>query len=335
MRDEVTKHINEHFNINPCHLTYGGGPAGTTALRGHIASFACCVNEVFHPSSPVKANHIAICNGAGPAVNNFCFCVGEPGDGILLSKPLYTRFFGDIEHGSKLKLVQVPTEGVDPSHRSTRSILQNIDLLSDEVYAQSWLPSKDCPEPEPFVSILNFDLKKYINPALIQVIYAMSKDLCANGIRVGCIISPFNDELLAAFKSISGFTRAGQLAEQVWLNLLEDRSSLDWYYPEMRRRLAASYDYVIERLEEQAISYSPASTGVCIWIDLGEYLERDTQEAELALDWRLAKAKEWIAMGATFGSEKHGNYRITFATPRADLELGLNRLFGILRDIRE
>ncbi|KAF7188664.1 putative aminotransferase tcpI [Pseudocercospora fuligena] len=376
MRDEITKHINENFKINPWHLTYGEGPAGTTALRRHIASY---VNEYFRPSAPVKANHIATCNGAGPAVNNFCFCVGEPGDGILLSKPLYTGFFGDIEHGSKFKLVQVPMEGIDPvsveavaqyeetlhqaeaSGTKIRAVLlanphnplgrpyskealaafcsfcdkYNIHLLSDEVYAQSWFLSKDFPKPEPFVSILSLDLEKYINPALIHVIYAMSKDFCANGIRVGCLISPSNDELLSAFKSISGFTRASQLAEQVWLNLFEDGSFLNWYFPEMRRRLADSYAYVTGRLEEQAISYSPASTGVCVWIDLSEYLEHDTRDAELALDWRLARAKVWIAMGATFVSEKHGNYRITFATPRADLELGLDRLFKVLSDIRE
>ncbi|EME88548.1 uncharacterized protein MYCFIDRAFT_185197 [Pseudocercospora fijiensis CIRAD86] len=375
MRDEIARHVNEHFNIDPWHLTYGEGPAGTAALRGHIASD---VNEVFHPSAPIHANHICVCNGAGSAVSNFCFCVGEPGDGILLSKPLYTGFFGDIEHGSKFKLVQVATEGVDPlsadavrlyektlhdaeaSGTKIRAILlanphnplgrpyskealaafcrfcdkYNIHLLSDEVYAQSWFPSKDFPEPEPFVSILSLELKKYINPALVHVIYAMSKDLCANGIRVGCLISPFNDGLLSAFKSISRFTRASQLAEQVWLGLFEDRPFLDWYFPEMRRRLADAYAYTTGRLEEERIPYIPASTGVCVWIDLSEYLDHNTQASELTLAWRLAKAGVWIAMGATFGSERHGNYRITFATPRADLELGLDRLFRILGDVR-
>ena len=374
MRDEITTHINKNFNITPWHLTYGEGPAGTTALREHIASY---VNDIFLPHIPIEDDHICMCNGAGSAVSNFAFCVGEPGDGILLSQPLYTGFFHDIPYNSKVKLVPVAMENVDPvsveavkqyetalieaeaSGTTIRAILlanphnplgrpyskealiafarfcskHNLHLLSDEVYAQSWFPSQDFPEPPPFVSILSLDLKKYIDPALVHVIYAMSKDFGANGIRIGSLISPYNKELLSAFKSIAGFTRPSQLAEHVWLNILSDPGFLPWYFPEMRRRLAEAYNYTTKRLSEHNIPYEAASSGVCVWVDLSRYLEHDTEDAELALDWRLAKAKVWIAMGATFAAEKHGHYRITFATPRKELQLGLDRMFQVLGEV--
>ena len=110
MRDEITEHINKHFKISPWHLTYGEGPGGTYALRSEIASL---VNKTFKPLVTVDHNHICMCSGAGTAVSNFCFCIGEPGDGILVGRPLYVGFYEDIEYSSKFKLVPVAMGNYD------------------------------------------------------------------------------------------------------------------------------------------------------------------------------------------------------------------------------
>jgi aspartate/methionine/tyrosine aminotransferase len=98
MRDEIVQHINAHMNINPWHLTYGQGPSGDPALRGAVARF---VTDVFKPSTAITDRHVCICNGAGSAVDNLSFCVGEPGDGILVGRPLYVGFFPDIQARAK------------------------------------------------------------------------------------------------------------------------------------------------------------------------------------------------------------------------------------------
>lgn len=319
-----------------------------------------------------------MCNGATSGVNNFCYCIGEPGEGILVGRPLYAGFFGDIEAGAKIKPVLVSMGDADPTSADAvqhyeetlleserngmkiRAILisnphnplgrpytkealeeffrlcnkYNIHLISDEVYAKSWFPSDDFPTPPPFVSVLSFDLEKYVNPALVHVLYALSKDFCANGIRIGCIISPYNQQMLKAFKSITDFTRASQLAEHVWLNLLNDKPFQKDYFPELQRRMTDAYSYTTGELKKRDIPYSPASVSSFLWVDLSEYLDEDSEDAELALNWRMAKAKVWVAMGAMFGSEKHGNYRVTFATPREELKLGLDRLFKVLEEVK-
>ena len=376
MREEMTEHIKQHFQITPWHLTYGEGAAGTKALRAKIASF---VNEVFKPYASVDDSHICICNGAGSAVSNLCFCIGEPGEGILVGRPLYVGFFPDIEYSAKVKPVLVPQGDVDPvgaeavqnyerallesEHNGvkirgillsnphnplgrpyTKEALEgylrlcnkyNIHLISDEVYAKSSFPSEDFPQVPPFVSVLNLDLKAYIDPKLVHVLYGMSKDFCANGIRIGCLISPFNDRMLKAFKSITNFTRPSQVAEQIWLNVLSDKPFLAYYFPELQKRMTDAYTYTTDRLKSCSIPYSAASVSSFLWIDLSGYLEDDTEDAELALNWRMAKTGVWIAMGATFGSEAHGFYRLTFATPREQLELGLDRLFAVLEEVKK
>ena len=375
MRDEISEHLNKNFKIKPWHLTYGEGPTGSSKLRSAIASF---VNEVFDPHTAVDASHVCVCNGVASAVNNFCFCVGEPGDGILISRPLYGGFLGDVQTSAKLKAVLVSMGDTDPlsveavHHYETtlqeaekngtniRGVLipnphnplgrpypretleaffrlcskYNIHLLSDEIYAASWFTSKDFPDPPKYHSVLSFDVEKYINPALVHVIYGMSKDFCANGIRIGCMISPFSPQMLKAFKAITEISWASQLAEHAWLNILTDKSFLEFYLPELRRRMTDAYTYTTSELKSRGIPYRAASVAPLLWIDLSAYLEDDTVDAELALNWKMAKAGVWIAMGATFASEKNGNYRITFATPRDELKLGLRRLFDLLAQVK-
>ncbi|KAJ9498889.1 hypothetical protein H2202_005566 [Exophiala xenobiotica] len=366
MRDEICQHINKQMNINPWHLTYGQGPNGDPALRRALASF---VQEVFKPSTKITENHICICNGAGSAVDNLSFCMGEPGDGILVGRPLYVGFFPDIEARAKIKPVLVPFGNTNPtsaaavaayedtlqrsnaSGTTIRAILissphnplgrpydndfligilklcskYNIHLISDEVYAKSHFPSKDIPNPPSFVSVLSFPLEQYINPSLVHVIYAMSKDFCANGTRIGALISPFNPQLMRSFRSVASFTRASQLAEHAWLNLLTDKAWLDWYFPLFQSRMTDAYEYAASFLRDNKISYNPASVTSFVWLDLSRWLKEDSQDAELELNWRMAKGGVWLAMGASFGSEKNGNFRLTFATPREELKLGLER----------
>jgi aspartate/methionine/tyrosine aminotransferase len=111
MRDEITAHINANFSITPWHLTYGEGPSGSIALRTSISSF---MNTHFKPTEPITKDHVVVCNGAGTAVSNLCFCLGGPGDGILLGRPYYTGFVPDIEAHSKFKLLGVAFGDIDP-----------------------------------------------------------------------------------------------------------------------------------------------------------------------------------------------------------------------------
>jgi aspartate/methionine/tyrosine aminotransferase len=94
MRNEIVDHINQNMQITPWHLTYGHGPAGSIDLRKAVADF---VTEVFKPSMEIGGSHVAICNGAGSAVDNLSFVLAEPGEGILVGRPLYVGFFPDIE----------------------------------------------------------------------------------------------------------------------------------------------------------------------------------------------------------------------------------------------
>ena len=201
----------------------------------------------------------------------------------------------------------------------------NIHLISDEVYVKSFFPSNDYPDPPAFVSVLSVDVARYINPALVHVLYGMSKDFCANGIRIGCIISPWSPEMLEAVKSVLSFARPSSMADQAWLHLLEDQPFLDSYFPLFQRRMTNAYNYCTGILKQHRISYIPVCATSFVWLDLASYLQEDSLDAEYDLAFRFARGGVWVAMGQSFGSERCGNFRLTFATPEKEMKLGMQR----------
>ena len=98
MHNEISKHINENFAIDSWNLTYAEGPGGSRRLRRAIAAF---VNQHFNPHVPVEEKQICVSNGAGSSVDSLAFCMGEPGDGILVGRPLYVGFFPDLQDQAK------------------------------------------------------------------------------------------------------------------------------------------------------------------------------------------------------------------------------------------
>lgn len=79
-------------------LTYGDGPSGSLDLRKALATF---VNKHFNPNDNISFNEITVLNGASSVIDALCFCLANPGDGILIVRPLYVGFPGDLKDRSE------------------------------------------------------------------------------------------------------------------------------------------------------------------------------------------------------------------------------------------
>ncbi|EXJ74594.1 uncharacterized protein A1O5_02890 [Cladophialophora psammophila CBS 110553] len=224
-----------------------------------------------------------------------------------------------------------------------------IHLVSDEIYAFStWKNRHDSsPPPVEFTSILSIAPEGIIDPLLVHVLWGMSKDFGANGLRVGYIISQYNEAFREALLEVAIYSYASSVAEHIAANILEDDPWVDNYIQTNQTRLAKSYSLVVEFLNKHNIPYTPgANAAFFLWVDLGKaYLERHPERRRDAGEEQadngtsvqimqlLMKNKVFLGGGAVFGAETPGLFRIVFSHPRSYIEEALKRIAQAMGDI--
>ncbi|CEJ93789.1 hypothetical protein VHEMI09358 [[Torrubiella] hemipterigena] len=215
---------------------------------------------------------------------------------------------------------------------------RKLHLISDEIYACSiWDNVVDTePAPEPFVSVLAIDPTDIIDPERVHVLWGMSKDFGANGIRMGALISQHNQEVHQRLQPLGLFGSTSSLADHVTTNILNDDAWVDDYLASNSRALSDSYAYVTSWAKKHHIPYAPgANAGFFVWLDFGAAYVKHHPEAQNAdLDQvimdALLKNRVFLAAGFRFGAEEAGWYRIVFSHERAYLDEGLRRIIQAL-----
>ncbi|KAG0364038.1 hypothetical protein BGZ54_007898 [Gamsiella multidivaricata] len=370
--------------VNPKLFGYGESPSGSKLLRDHFANNI--FNRYFQPHEPVHREHIVLAAGCSAIVDNFTFCVCDPGDGILITAPFYGGFNTDIMSKSKAKVVsaylgdvspfdvahvqlmqqaidQATQEGTrvralvlsnphNPLGRNySREILieflkfaskNKIHVLFDEIYALSVFdyalkgPAKEeQPDNAPFISALSIpNIEDYCEKELVHVAYGMSKDFCLNGFRCGCLVSPWNKDLIDAMRSIAVFTWISSTTEAMLTKLLESPQTIDNFTKTNQLRLAKSYTLAVDTLRAHNIPFIPAQGGHFLWMDLRQYIPASfaakasagDREAEYLL-WRaMLDQGVYVNLGEAFAERKIGFFRLTFSVPSEMLKLGLERM---------
>jgi aspartate/methionine/tyrosine aminotransferase len=210
-----------------------------------------------------------------------------------------------------------------------------VNLISDEVYALSTFPNTvdSGVEINPFTSVLSIDTKDLIDPALVHVIWGVSKDFGANGLRLGAIISQQNPTLHEALVPVILYSSTSSMADQAVVDMLSDDQWVERYIEENRQSLQQSYEHVTTWARTNGIEYAPGvNAAFFLWVNLGAVYKKRHPEAEtektlddVIMD-ALLKGKVFIASGAAFGSEKPGWFRIVFTQRREYLDEGLRRI---------
>ncbi|KAI4185046.1 MAG: hypothetical protein L6R41_004363 [Letrouitia leprolyta] len=82
-------------------------PDGMSALSSFF-------NDYFNPLNKVLPEELVIAGGVTSVIDLITFATTNPGDGVLVGRPLYTSFSNDVSIRSEAKLVAVSSEGKDP-----------------------------------------------------------------------------------------------------------------------------------------------------------------------------------------------------------------------------
>lgn len=214
-----------------------------------------------------------------------------------------------------------------------------IHLVSDEIYALSvWENKEDShPAPVPFVSASSIDTTGLLDPHLLHIIWGISKDFGANGLRLGCLISQANPDLINACGSLSLYSFASGLTDHMIAMVLEDEKFTDAYFEENSKRLSHNYSLASRFLREHQIAYAPgANAAFFIVADLGEAFKKHHKD-QIADDklsetvyQKLLDHKVFLVSSDVMGNEQPGWFRIVFSQSEEYVMEGLRRIVATI-----
>jgi 1-aminocyclopropane-1-carboxylate synthase len=71
------------------------------------------INRYFSPHTPITPNEVLIANGVSAICGMLGFIIGDPGDGVLLMRPIYGKFENDWGITAKYALLNTTYQAFD------------------------------------------------------------------------------------------------------------------------------------------------------------------------------------------------------------------------------
>jgi 1-aminocyclopropane-1-carboxylate synthase len=196
-----------------------------------------------------------------------------------------------------------------------------IHLISDEIYACSVFDSGE--DAVPFTSILSIPVDRHIDPSRLHVIYGLSKDFGAAGLRIGAVITR-SKSLLAAVDAVTRFSSASGPSLAFGKLLLADRDWVHSFVDRNKATLAAAYKHVTTALKEIGVKYiRGGNAGFFVYIDLSPFLP-DHRVPEFELADRLQKAGLFLHPCEEHAPEP-GWFRLVFTQDPRGVTEGIKR----------
>lgn len=227
---------------------------------------------------------------------------------------------------------------------------RDIHLISDEIYAGSvYSPPSAQPGTTPYAgttfhSILDIlpteSTYKDWN-SRVHWIYALSKDFCLSGLRVGMCYTE-NEEILYPMQKLNDLCQVSSITQSILMKLLDssnnsstDDSFLVSFLTESRRRLQARSLKVQLFLNTLHIPTLPSEAGMFLWMDLQEFLpppsltnNNDDEEREHVLYKELVQSGLLFTPGISMKMQLPGFFRCVYTAAKSDdeIDLALHRL---------
>ncbi|KAF6803962.1 ACC synthase [Colletotrichum sojae] len=261
MHEKLSEHIHKNLTLPAHSLTYGDGMTGSKRLKASLARF---MTDRFNPASTIQPEHVTFTNGCSSALEHLAWVLGNPGDGFLLGQPHYGNYYPDIEYRMGCKIVQVPFHDVDPLEASAVQKYEEALLeaqkkgirVSGLILCHPHNPLGRCyprkviielirlcqkintqPPSVPFESCLSISMDGIMDAHRLHILWGMSKDFGANGIRLGALVSQHNSSLHSALTPVAIYSSPSSISDHDTANMLDDREWVDGYIEENRRKL--------------------------------------------------------------------------------------------------
>ena len=316
--------------------------AGCGAVIDNVCFAVCSAGDrilIPAPYYPAFDNDLRVRAGVQPTPVHATGGVGDVVGGALPSDADLERAFAAEGGPARVLLLTNPHNPmgvVVPFAEVVRCVRwalgKGMHVISDEIYANSvYDPAGKAFRFTSVASMLEagtgLKALREQERERVHVIFGFSKDLCASGLRVGCLYTK-NDALLRAMDNLGYFGAVSGHTALLLQRMLEDASFVDTFLKTNAKRLKESYAVVRAALGRMAVPFVEANAGMFVWIDLSAYLEAPTFEAERTLWNALAKeARVLFTPGEDCHAKRPGRFRVCFAwTSKEALAVGMKRL---------
>lgn len=291
------------------------------------------------------------------------WAVGDPGDAILTSKPVYGRF--ELDFGVKAGLKMVYAETTHENSFDARVIdAFEAALAKSRVKGVSIRavlivnpnnPIGRCYPKETIVGIMKFCQRHRLH-LISDEIYATSVFSDHDGLPAFTSVlsiepGTIEDELLHVTYGFSKdfgaaglrlgcvVTRSAPVMKLIQMTMrfhnpsgvsvaiadaiLENRDWCRQFISDTRRKISDAYNFATKGLRERGVQYLPANAGFFVYINLSPFLTEGVEDAEFDLSQRLFDG------GVFFHpKEEHGEvgwYRMVYTQDRQTVAEGLRR----------
>jgi len=327
--------------IEPGRIAFSAGATSIVEMSSFLLANPGDVAVFPTPCYPVYRQDI----GNLPEVERYDLVthheLSEISEGPILSRRHLDRALADIQgQGRTFRMLVLtnpdnPTGGIYSARQladvADWCIDHRIYLIVNEIYGLSLINtghpaiSGDYCDPTMFTSFASIVQER--DSDFLHLWYAFSKDFGISGFRVGLVYS-HNTQFITAYENSNlGHTVSGY-TQWIMQLLIEDDDFIGSYIERNQALLTESYAEVVTELRRLDIPYVPAGGSLFVWLDLSEFLEDATAEAENRLWLELYHTTGiLLTPGHGFGHSKRGQFRLVHTSVRQDaLEEAMRRL---------
>jgi 1-aminocyclopropane-1-carboxylate synthase len=111
LQNELVQRISQCSNVPIPFITYNNGPSGSLRCKAAISTF---LNRHLDPFKLIDIADLVVTNGVSSAIEHYSWAICDPGDGVLLGRPYYRGFVGDLGLRPNVRVVPVSFGAGDP-----------------------------------------------------------------------------------------------------------------------------------------------------------------------------------------------------------------------------
>lgn len=218
-------------------------------------------------------------------------------------------------------------------------LAKKIHLVVNEIYGLSIIDTKNPAIKDDFKEHYSFSsfakIMQERQSDYLHWWYSFSKDFGVSGFRIG-VVHSLNETLMKAYGNINLACMVSNFTQWLFQLLLEDNVFVKEYIETNQKRLTENYITAVQSFRKLNIPYTPSRGSLFIWVDMSEFLENQSQDAENKFWFEVyEKTKILLTPGEGFGHTKKGLFRVVFPfLIKEDLEVAMARLEAYILEKR-